>query len=58
LAKPYPTGTFTLQDTPSFLGAITAKFSHKKGKGQEKGKGQVLQSYIFIDAPPILLPDS
>jgi len=23
LAKPYPTGTFTLQDTPSFLGAIT-----------------------------------
>jgi hypothetical protein len=23
LANPYPTGTFTLQDTPSFLGAIT-----------------------------------
>ena len=25
LAKPYPTGTFTLQDTPSFLGATTTK---------------------------------
>ena len=27
LAKPYPTGTFTLQDTPSFLGAITPEIS-------------------------------
>ena len=29
LAKPYPTGTFTLQDTPSFLGAITIEINRK-----------------------------
>ena len=26
VASPYPTGTFTLQETPSFLGAITPSF--------------------------------
>jgi len=29
LARPSPTGTFTLQDTPSFLGAITSCFSRE-----------------------------
>ena len=27
MAHPYPTGTFTLPETPSFLGAITLRLS-------------------------------
>ena len=33
VARPYPTGTFTLQETPSFLGAITPGFRRRGREG-------------------------
>ena len=39
VATPYPTGTFTLQETPSFLGAITPGFRRRQWPQRRRSGG-------------------
>jgi hypothetical protein len=56
MATPYPTGTFTLPETPSFLGAITLALSCCRKPQRRKGVGSGCVALRHVSPIPPLEP--